>query len=68
MQTDTSYTYNCYDNQIYCIGKGPSGTTVEAPMTAVTAGDSVVIQGTVTDKSPGTKAKGTPAVSDASMD
>jgi outer membrane protein assembly factor BamB len=44
-----------YDNRIYAIGKGPSATTVEAPMTAITAGDSVVIQGTVTDISPGTE-------------
>ena len=36
---------NLYDMQIYCIGKGPSATTVEAPMTAITAGDSVVIRG-----------------------
>jgi outer membrane protein assembly factor BamB len=55
-----------YDNQIYCIGKGPSATTVEAPMTAITAGSSVVIQGTVTDQSPG--AKGTPAIADADME
>jgi outer membrane protein assembly factor BamB len=56
---------NAYDNQIYCFGKGPSTTTVEAPMTAVTVGDSVVIQGTVTDQSAG--AKGTPAIADESM-
>jgi hypothetical protein len=56
---------NAYDNQIYCFGKGPSATTVEAPLTAITAGDSVVIQGTVTDQSAG--AKGTPAIADDSM-
>ncbi len=54
---------NGYDNQIYCFGKGPSATTVEAPLTAVTKGSSVVIQGTVTDQSPGKM--GTPCVSDA---
>ncbi len=67
--------YNYYDNQIYVIGKGPSATTVEAPLTAVTQGSSLVIQGTVTDQSPGTKQAaptayypyGVPAVSDASM-
>jgi outer membrane protein assembly factor BamB len=56
---------NAYDNRLYCYGKGQTATTVEAPMTAITAGDSVVIQGTVTDQSSG--AKGTPAISDASM-
>jgi hypothetical protein len=59
--------FNCYDSQLYCIGKGPSATTVEAPMTAVTAGTSVIIRGTVTDQSPGAKAKDTAAVSDSSM-
>jgi outer membrane protein assembly factor BamB len=59
--------FNCYDSQIYCIGKGPSATTVDAPMTAVPAGTGVVIRGTVTDQSPGAKAKGTAAVSDESM-
>jgi hypothetical protein len=65
---------NLYDNQIYCFGKGPSATTVEAPMTAITAGDTAVIQGTVTDQSAGAKAKVqsgefnvVPAVSDESM-
>ncbi|HTY75161.1 MAG TPA: PQQ-binding-like beta-propeller repeat protein [Candidatus Nanoarchaeia archaeon] len=64
--------YNVYDNQIYCIGLGPSATTVEAPMSSVTAGSSVTIRGTVTDQcagqtSIGLPAKGTPAISDASM-
>jgi len=53
---------NAYDNQIYCYGKGPSATTVEAPMTAVPLGDSVVIRGTVTDQSPG--APDTAAIAD----
>jgi hypothetical protein len=67
---------NFYDNQIYCFGKGPSATTVEAPMTAITAGDSAVIQGSVIDTAAGTKQQeqaadfpnGVPAVSDASME
>jgi len=46
---------NAYDNRIYCYGKGPSATTVEAPMTAVPLGDSVVIRGTVTDQCAGAK-------------
>jgi hypothetical protein len=65
---------NLYDNQIYCFGKGPSATTVEAPMTAITVGDTAVIMGTVTDQSAGAKAKvqsgefnAVPAVSDDSM-
>jgi len=56
---------NFYDNRIYCYGKGPSETTVEAPLTAVTVGSSVTITGTVTDQSPG--ASGTPAISDEDM-
>jgi hypothetical protein len=66
---------NCYDMQIYCIGKGPSAMTLEAPMAAITQGSSLVIRGTVTDISAGTKQaeqaarfpNGVPAVSDASQ-
>ena len=54
-----------YDNLVYCIGKGPSAVTVDAPMTAITATSNVVLRGTVTDQSPG--AKGTPAIADADM-
>jgi hypothetical protein len=57
--------YNYYDGRIYSIGKGPSATTVEAPLTAVAKGQSVMIKGTVTDQSAG--AKGTPAIADESM-
>ena len=46
---------NSYDNRIYAFGKGPSQTTVEAPLTAVPLGSSVVIRGMVTDVSAGTK-------------
>lgn len=56
---------NNYDNQIYGFGKGPTATTVEAPLTAVGTGTSMVIQGTITDQSPG--AKGTAAISDQYM-
>jgi hypothetical protein len=67
--------FDSYDNRIYAMGKGPSATTVDAPMTSVTAGSSVVIRGTVTDQSPDTKdykltarfPSGVPAVSDESM-
>ena len=67
--------HNMYDGQIYCIGKGPSALTAEAPLTAATLGQTVVIRGTVTDISAGTRQKeqaarfsnGVPAVSDESM-
>jgi hypothetical protein len=66
---------NSYDQQIYAIGKGPSATTVTAPDISVEFGKSVMIKGTVTDTSPGTKEyalttrfpNGVPAVSDASQ-
>ncbi|MHC3128600.1 MAG: hypothetical protein IBV52_00780, partial [Candidatus Bathyarchaeota archaeon] len=60
---------------IYAIGKGPSATTVTAPDMGVPLGSSVVIRGTVTDESPGTKEyaltarfpNGVPAVADDDM-
>jgi hypothetical protein len=66
---------NFYDNQIYCYGKGPSATTIEAPTTATSAGSTVIIEGTVTDQSPGAAnyaskfglKSGVAAVSDASQ-
>ena len=57
---------NGYDNRLYVYGKGPSTTTVTAPDTVVSFGSGVMIRGSVTDQSPG--AKGTPAISDESMD
>jgi hypothetical protein len=67
---------NYYDNRIYCLGKGPTETTVEAPATTVALGEEVVITGTVIDIAPGTKQQeqsgrfpnGVPAVSDASQE
>ena len=65
---------NYYDGYEYSFGMGQSATTVSAPQTAVTAGQSVVISGTVMDKSPATTTSdeyaqgvGVPCVSDASM-
>jgi len=66
---------NGYDNRLYAIGKGPSQTTVEAPLTALKQGDSVIIRGTVTDVSPGTNSialttrfpSGVPAIADENM-
>jgi outer membrane protein assembly factor BamB len=68
-------TMNSYDQQIYALGKGPSATTVQAPMIGINAGNSLVVQGTVMDVSPGTSStmltlrfpNGVPAASDASM-
>jgi hypothetical protein len=67
-----------HDNQIYCIGKGPSATTVSASPEISVHGNSVMITGTVTDQSPSGRhnvagdldfsLKGTPAISDESMD
>jgi len=67
---------NTYDQHLYAIGKGPSATTVEAPLTAITQGRSVIIRGTVMDVSPGTEdptiairfPNGVPAISDDDME
>jgi hypothetical protein len=56
---------NSYDGYTYVFGKGQSATTVSAPLTAVTQGQSVVIMGTVTDQSPAQP--GTACVSKESM-
>src|SRR5690606_32274473 len=47
--------YNLYDGQIYCIGKGPSQTTVVASPKVTQLQNSVLIEGTVTDHSAGAK-------------
>jgi hypothetical protein len=67
--------YNVYDQRLYAVGKGPSATTVTAPDVGVELGKSVLVRGTVTDVSPGTKQtavtlrfpNGVPAVSDDSV-
>ncbi len=67
--------YNCYDGQVYSVGKGPSATTVTASPKVSVHGGSVLVEGTVTDISAGTKQdeqaarfpNGVPAVSDANM-
>ncbi len=62
-----------YDNMVYCYGNGPSATTISASSLVSTLGTDVMIQGTVTDQSPGAlgastlSTKGTPCVSDDSM-
>jgi hypothetical protein len=68
--------FNSYDQRIYTLGRGPSVTTVQAPLTDITAGDKVVIQGTVMDVSVGlqtTEIKGrfpagVPVCADRSME
>ncbi|NLF89155.1 PQQ-binding-like beta-propeller repeat protein, partial [Candidatus Bathyarchaeota archaeon] len=68
-------TFNGYDNQVYCIGRGPSATTVTAPDIAVSVGTTLVIKGTVTDVSAGSTQteqagkfpNGVPVASDGSM-
>jgi hypothetical protein len=67
--------WNNYDGQVYAVGKGPSELTVSITNDVVESGSSVLIKGTVTDISAGTKQKeqaarfpeGVPAVSDASQ-
>jgi hypothetical protein len=64
-----------YDGNLYCLGKGTTSTTVNAPMTAITAGTPAIIQGSVLDKSPASSSaavnamypNGVPAISDANM-
>ncbi len=66
-----------HDDNIYCLGKGPSATTVSAPQTNIPLGSSVTIIGTVTNQTDSGRIneagsidftlKGTPAISDASM-
>ncbi len=67
--------YNYYDNQIYCVGKGPSATSVTASPKISVHGDSVLVEGTVTDISAGSQQEavaanfpnGLPCVSDESQ-
>ncbi|TRO51944.1 hypothetical protein E2P61_04795 [Candidatus Bathyarchaeota archaeon] len=67
--------WNSYDNQIYCYGKGPSATTVSASPKVSVNGDSILVEGMVTDISPGTEEyiqtarfpNGVPVVGDENM-
>jgi hypothetical protein len=69
--------FNWYDGQIYAFGKGPSDVTVSAPQTVPTLGDSIMIQGTVTDQTATGRRnmnnemqfalKDTPAIADEDM-
>ncbi len=73
---DGYMTYlNAYDMQVYCIGKGPSQTSVAASPKVSVRGNSVIIEGTVIDTAAGTQQKeqaarfpnGVAAVSDESQ-
>jgi outer membrane protein assembly factor BamB len=68
-------TMDTYDQRVYAIGKGPSALAVSAgPKTSV-EGSSVLVEGMVTDVSPGTNSaglamrfpNGVPAVADENM-
>jgi len=64
-------SFNAYDNQIYCFGKGQTKTTVDTSA-VMNSATQVLLTGSVTDQSPGNTslgipAAGTPAVSDDSM-
>jgi len=64
-----------YDQRVYAIGKGPSATTVAAAPKVSVHGSSVLVEGMVTDISPGTQEysktarfpNGVPAVCDENM-
>jgi hypothetical protein len=56
---------NTYDGYMYVFGKGQSETTISAPQTAITKGQSVVLSGTILDQSPAQPS--TPCVSEDSM-
>jgi len=56
---------NPYIGCLSAMARGQTLTTISAPQTQVTAGDQIVIQGTITDLSPALK--GTPCMADSCM-
>jgi hypothetical protein len=68
-------TMDTYDQRVYAVGKGPSATTVKVQNPVITEGGSILVEGMVTDISPGTEEygltarfpNGVPAVCDANM-
>ena len=68
-------TMDTYDQRVYAIGKGPTALTTAASPKVTVQGSSVLVEGTVTDISPGTQddalalrfPNGVPAVSDESQ-
>ena len=67
--------FSSYDNKVVAIGKGPTQTILSAPDVSIPLDSMVVLKGSVTDISPGTKddgimmrfPNGVPAVSDNDM-
>ena len=68
-------TMDTYDQRVYAIGKGPSATALSISDNVITEGDDVLVEGMVTDTSPGTQEyaltarfpDGVPAVADANQ-
>jgi hypothetical protein len=68
-------TQSTYDQRVYAVGKGPSATSVSAGPKVSVEGGIVLVEGMVTDVSPGTNddvlpmrfPNGVPAVSDANQ-
>jgi hypothetical protein len=68
-------TMDTYDQRVYAIGKGPTQTTIVSPTSSIDGGKQFIIQGSVTDISPGLRdyeltarfPNGVPAVSDESQ-
>jgi len=68
-------TMDTYDQQLYAVGKGPSDISVMASPKVSVEGDNVLVEGMVTDISPGTEEyaltarfpDGVPAVCDDNM-
>jgi hypothetical protein len=58
-------TSNPDDGYMYVYGKGKSATTVEAPLTSIPLGESIILKGSVLDLSPAQPS--TPCVSKDSM-
>ena len=56
---------NSGDGYLYVYGKGPSSTTINAPLTTTPLGQGIILTGTVLDQSPAQP--GTPCVSADSM-
>jgi outer membrane protein assembly factor BamB len=56
---------NAYNNMIECYGKGQTATTIVASPKVQNKGSLILLEGSVTDQSPG--APGTPAIADQYM-
>jgi hypothetical protein len=60
-------SFNAYDNQIYCYGKGQTMTTVTTEP-VINSNTEVQISGTVTDQSPGQTCLGIPTAGTPAID